>query len=52
MTSEMHDMLGLYGGKVPSFVKKYMDGRAAVLEALNGFDAEVKTGTFPGGEKK
>jgi 3-methyl-2-oxobutanoate hydroxymethyltransferase len=42
----MHDMLGLYG-EPPSFVKKYLDGRRLVTEALNAFDAEVKDGGFP-----
>ena len=48
----MQDMLGLYGGKVPSFVKRYLDGRKAVLDALNKFDREVKAGLFPGGEER
>lgn len=42
----MQDMLGLYGG-VPSFVKKYLDGRALVVEALNSFSREVKSAKFP-----
>jgi len=42
----MQDMLGLYG-ESPSFVKKYLDGRRLVLEALNNFDGEVKDSVFP-----
>lgn len=43
----LQDLLGLYD-KAPSFVRKYMDGRAAVTAALNAFDSEVKSGAFPG----
>ncbi len=42
----MQDMLGLYG-EPPSFVKKYLDGRRLVVEALNNFDVEVKRAVFP-----
>jgi 3-methyl-2-oxobutanoate hydroxymethyltransferase len=42
----MQDMLGLYG-EPPSFVKKYLDGRKLVTEALNAFNSEVKGGAFP-----
>ncbi len=42
----MQDMLGLYG-QPPSFVKKYLDGRRLVKEALDAFDSEVKGGAFP-----
>lgn len=45
----MQDMLGLYG-EPPSFVKKYLDGRRLVLEALNNFDGEVKNSVFPENE--
>lgn len=46
----MHDMLGLYP-EPPSFVKKYLDGRRLLTEALNSFDAEVKDGAFPAGKE-
>ncbi len=42
----MQDLLGLYG-EPPSFVKKYLDGRRLVVEALNAFDGEVKDSVFP-----
>ncbi|MDD5210423.1 MAG: 3-methyl-2-oxobutanoate hydroxymethyltransferase [Elusimicrobiales bacterium] len=42
----MQDMLGLYG-EPPSFVKKYLDGRRLVVDALNNFDSEVKNSVFP-----
>ncbi len=42
----MQDMLGLYG-EPPSFVKKYLDGRRLVVDALNNFNSEVKNSVFP-----
>lgn len=42
----MQDMLGLYGDP-PSFVKKYLDGRRLVVDALNNFNSEVKNSVFP-----
>jgi 3-methyl-2-oxobutanoate hydroxymethyltransferase len=42
----LQDMLGLYG-EPPSFVKKYLDGRRLVVEALDCFDSEVKNSVFP-----
>lgn len=42
----MQDMLGLYG-EPPSFVKKYLDGRRLVVDALNDFNGEVKNSVFP-----
>jgi 3-methyl-2-oxobutanoate hydroxymethyltransferase len=47
----MQDLLGLYG-EPPSFVKKYLDGRALLTEALNSFDAEVKSSVFPQTKRK
>jgi 3-methyl-2-oxobutanoate hydroxymethyltransferase len=42
----LQDLLGLYGAP-PSFVKKYLEGRRLVVEALNNFDSEVKSSVFP-----
>ena len=42
----MQDLLGLYPA-APSFVKKYLDGRRLLTEALNNFDGEVKNSVFP-----
>lgn len=47
----MQDMLGLYG-EPPSFVKKYLDGRRLVAQALNDFDGEVKASVFPAPKRK
>lgn len=42
----LQDLLGLYPA-APSFVKKYLDGRRLLTEALNNFDGEVKNSVFP-----
>lgn len=47
----MQDLLGLYG-EPPSFVKKYLDGRALLTQALNSFDSEVKSSVFPQAKRK
>ncbi|MFI6338141.1 3-methyl-2-oxobutanoate hydroxymethyltransferase [Streptomyces sp. NPDC050535] len=41
------DMLGLTGGKVPKFVKKYADLRTVMGDAAKAFAADVVGGTFP-----
>ncbi|MDR2196110.1 MAG: 3-methyl-2-oxobutanoate hydroxymethyltransferase [Gallionellaceae bacterium] len=46
----LHDMLDIYPGKKPSFVKNYMQGAASIAEAVARYAAEVKSGAFPGGE--
>jgi 3-methyl-2-oxobutanoate hydroxymethyltransferase len=43
----LHDLLGLYDDVKPKFVKKYLDGAALIKNALNKYDAEVKTNKFP-----
>lgn len=45
------DLLGLYPS-APSFVKKYLDGRALLVGALNAFDGEVKNSEFPAAKRK
>lgn len=45
------DLLGLYPS-APSFVKKYLDGRALLVGALNDFDGEVKNSEFPADKRK
>jgi 3-methyl-2-oxobutanoate hydroxymethyltransferase len=42
----IQDMLGLYDCP-PSFVKKYIDGRKLIKEALNSFNEEIKNESFP-----
>lgn len=41
------DMLGLYEPFVPKFVKQYMNGAAAVKEAVSSYTKEVQTRVFP-----
>jgi 3-methyl-2-oxobutanoate hydroxymethyltransferase len=45
-----HDLLGLYRGKAPRFVKRYADLAPAIQDALERFAADVRTGAFPGNE--
>lgn len=42
-----HDVLGLYEGRVPKFVRQYAHLADAATEALQGFFADVQAGTFP-----
>jgi 3-methyl-2-oxobutanoate hydroxymethyltransferase len=43
----MHDMLGLYQGKTPSFVKVYRDLAAEVEAGVKEYVIDVKTAKFP-----
>ena len=42
-----HDMLGLFDGHIPSFVKQYADLGDEVGRAARAFVDDVKAGTFP-----
>ena len=42
-----HDMLGICGGYVPSFVKKYANLDVNIKEAITQYINEVKSGEFP-----
>jgi 3-methyl-2-oxobutanoate hydroxymethyltransferase len=42
-----HDLLGLYEGHVPRFVKRYADLASAVRDALEAYAADVRSGAFP-----
>jgi 3-methyl-2-oxobutanoate hydroxymethyltransferase len=46
----LHDMLGLYSGKKPRFVKDFMSGTSSIQAAVSNYIAAVKTGQFPGQE--
>lgn len=47
----LHDMLGLYQGKKPRFVKDFMaDTHSSIQEAVASYVSAVKTGQFPGEE--
>lgn len=46
----LHDMLGLYPGKKPRFVKDFMAGAHSIPEAIANYVIAVKTGQFPSEE--
>jgi 3-methyl-2-oxobutanoate hydroxymethyltransferase len=46
----LHDMLDIYPGKKPRFVKNYMSGATSIAEAVARYAAEVKSGAFPAPE--
>ena len=45
-----HDLLGLYEGKAPRFVKQYADLAAETKSALERYAADVRSGAFPSDE--
>ena len=45
-----HDLLGLYDGKAPRFVKRYADLAAETRDALERYAADVRSGAFPADE--
>ncbi len=45
-----HDLLGLYDGKAPRFVKRYAALAAETRTALERYAADVRSGVFPGDE--
>ncbi len=45
-----HDLLGLYDGLRPKFVKRYAELGAQAKSALEEFCREVREGSFPGAE--
>ncbi len=46
----LHDVLGLGGDFKPKFAKRYLELGPTIVEALRAYDADVRSGTFPGGE--
>ena len=42
-----HDLLGLYDGSSPRFVKRYADIAATIREAVAAYAADVREGRFP-----
>jgi 3-methyl-2-oxobutanoate hydroxymethyltransferase len=42
-----YDMLGLFGGPVPSFVKQYADLASTVTAAARAYIDDVRTGAYP-----
>jgi 3-methyl-2-oxobutanoate hydroxymethyltransferase len=47
----LHDLLDLTSGFEAKFVRKYLEGRKLVLEALKQYDGDVKNGSFPSAEE-
>ena len=46
----LHDMLGIFPGKRPRFVKDFMEGQPSILAAVEAFVRAVRDGSFPGPE--
>jgi 3-methyl-2-oxobutanoate hydroxymethyltransferase len=46
----MHDMLGVFPGHKPRFVKNFMEGQTSIQGAVEAFIAAVKDGSFPAPE--
>ncbi|MDR1607941.1 MAG: 3-methyl-2-oxobutanoate hydroxymethyltransferase [Deltaproteobacteria bacterium] len=45
-----HDMLGLFAGFTPKFVRRYAEAGELIKKAFGQFVTEVKAGSFPGPE--
>ena len=43
----MHDMLGVTQGKLPRFVRNFMDGAGSIGEAVGRYVADVRARTYP-----
>jgi 3-methyl-2-oxobutanoate hydroxymethyltransferase len=46
----LHDLLGIYEGRTPKFVKRYAEVRRAMVDGLRNYAVEVRSGDFPGAE--
>jgi 3-methyl-2-oxobutanoate hydroxymethyltransferase len=45
-----HDLLGLYQGREPRFVKRYAELATEIQDAIEHYAADVRSGGFPGDE--
>jgi 3-methyl-2-oxobutanoate hydroxymethyltransferase len=45
-----HDLLGLYQGREPRFVKRYAELAKEIQDAIERYAADVRSGAFPGDE--
>ena len=43
----LQDMLGIYAGKSPRFVRNFMQGVSSIEQAISDYVAAVKAQTFP-----
>lgn len=46
----INDMLGMFGGHIPKFVKKFANLQPIIMDGLKAYKEEVEAGTFPGPE--
>lgn len=46
-----HDMVGLFSGFTPTFVKRYTEAGATIRAAVARYAEEVRSGQFPGGKE-
>ena len=46
----LYDMLDIYQGRKPRFVKNFMNGADSIPTAVANYVKEVKAGSFPGPE--
>lgn len=46
----INDMLGMFKGHIPKFVKKFTNLEPLIIQALQAYKSEVEAGTFPGEE--
>lgn len=46
----INDMLGMFTGHIPKFVKKFANLQPLIIEALTAYKTEVEAGTFPSEE--
>jgi 3-methyl-2-oxobutanoate hydroxymethyltransferase len=47
----LHDLLGIYEGHQPKFVKRYAEVRKEMLKGISGYASDVRSGRFPDEEK-
>jgi 3-methyl-2-oxobutanoate hydroxymethyltransferase len=45
-----HDLLGIYGGRAPKFVKRYAEVRREMIAGVSEYAADVRTRTYPADE--
>jgi 3-methyl-2-oxobutanoate hydroxymethyltransferase len=46
----LHDLLGIYEGRAPKFVKRYAELRRVMVDGLRAYAEEVRSRRFPGPE--
>jgi 3-methyl-2-oxobutanoate hydroxymethyltransferase len=42
-----HDLVGMFSGFTPTFVKRYAEAGASIKDAVARYAAEVRDGSFP-----